>query len=89
MKVRATKKGFYGKIRVEGAVFILKPVKVKGKDGKLDKEASKLAYEAQFSDKWMERVRGKPGPRAAEVVDDDDPDDTDDTDNDTDDGPQG
>lgn len=58
MKVRALRLGYYGhERRREGAVFELKPKKVKGKDGK---EAI-IPAEAQFSEAWMEKVEGSQG----------------------------
>ena len=57
MKVRATRLGYYGhKRQREGAIFVLKDVKVGGKEPRVIKAAD------QFSDKWMEKM-----PEDAEV----------------------
>ena len=61
MKVKATRKGFYGNcIREEGDKFTLEVVKYK-KDGK----DMKMSTEDQFSPSWMERL-SKPGPKPKE-----------------------
>ena len=62
MKVKATRKGFYGgSIREEDAAFTLEVVEYTGKDGK----KAKMSTEDQFSSSWMQKL-SKPGPKPKE-----------------------
>jgi hypothetical protein len=54
MKVRATRLGYYNhKRQREGAIFDLVPIKKRAEDGK---GFVIIPAEAQFSEKWMEKV---------------------------------